>query len=134
MSKTKKGVVIMGHGSKRQAANIEFTRYAEQVAAADTAGPHAQQYQFVRAAFLELSPPTLMQSCEVAVAEGCTQIDVYPLFLNQGRHVEKDIPQQVAEVMERFDNITVRLLNYMGSSPELTTLVLNHLLDQQADH
>jgi len=133
MSVTKRGLVIMGHGSRRQAANVEFAGYAEKVAAADAADQNTRQYQFVRAAFLELAAPTLMQACETAVAENCTHIDVYPLFLNQGRHVEKDIPQQVAEVMERFSDIAVRLLDYMGNSPELTSLVLNHLQNQQAD-
>jgi len=133
MSATKKSLVIMGHGSRRKAANTEFAGYTQRVAQASAADPKAQQYQFVSAAFLELATPTLMQACETAVAENCTHIDVYPLFLNQGRHVEKDIPQQVAEVMERFSHVTVRLLDYMGNSPELTSLVINHLQAQQPE-
>ena len=132
MSEQKKGLIVMGHGSKRQEANIEFAGYAQKIAQADaTSEGNEQQYQFVSAAFLELAAPTLMQACEVAVADGCSAIDVYPLFLNQGRHVEKDIPQQVAEVMERFESIQIRLLNYMGSSAGLIPLVLNHLREQK---
>lgn len=133
MNMNKKGLVVMGHGSRRQEANTEFARYVQQIADADAAHQNGQQYGFVRAAFLELAAPTLMQACEAAVADSCTHLDVYPLFLNQGRHVERDIPQQVAEVMERFSHVHVRLLDYMGNSAELTNLVLNHLRAQQTN-
>jgi len=131
MSIPQKGLVIMGHGSRRETANTEFIGYAKKIAQANAADQSKQQYPFVSAAFLELSAPTLMQACEEAVAQGSTHLDIYPLFLNQGRHVERDIPMQVAEVMERFDKIEVRLLDYMGNSTELTNLVLNHLEQQQ---
>lgn len=133
MNVSQKALVIMGHGSRRQAANTEFIGYAQKVAQANAADESKTQYPFVSAAFLELATPTLMQACETAVAQGCTHIDVYPLFLNQGRHVERDIPIQVAEVMERFDQVEVRLLDYMGNSSELTNLVINHLQEQQGE-
>lgn len=128
-SNNNKALIVMGHGSRREAANIEFFGYVEKIAKADQARDD-QQYQWVDAAFLELAQPTLLQACETAIHSGCQQIDVYPLFLNQGKHVEKDIPQQVAEVMGKHPNIEVRLLDYMGSTEALIDLVVNHLRAQ----
>lgn len=128
---TKKALIIMGHGSRRTEANIEFESYARNLAAADRAS-EAPQYDFVSAAFLELTSPTMMQACAEAIEQSCSSIDVYPLFLNQGRHVEKDIPQQLAEVMDQHPDIEVRLLDYMGSSNDLTGFILNHLRTQNS--
>ncbi len=110
----------MAHGSRRDSANSEFLELVERI------DPKAQ-YSLTQGAFLEQTTPTLMQSCKVAIDAGHTSIDVYPLFFNCGKHVEKDIPQQVSEVIERFSECTIRLLPYFGSSEGLAGLVVEHL-------
>lgn len=123
---SRKALIIMGHGSREASANEEFSGYAQQVAAmnaTDTA-PH---YQHVGAAFLEFSPQTLMQACKRAVNDGCTIIDVYPVFLTLGKHVGRDIPQQVAEITDHFPTVRANLLEHMGASVDLSTLILDHI-------
>ncbi|MYM62628.1 sirohydrochlorin chelatase [Pseudomaricurvus sp. HS19] len=119
-----RALIIMAHGSRRAAANEEFFQLVAQVAASATG------YQLVRPALLEQAPPTLLQACH-ELPESVTEIDVYPLFFNQGRHVEKDIPAQVAEVLDAFPGRQVRLLEYFGSSAGLANLIGEHLSSQR---
>ncbi len=121
-----KALIVMGHGSRRVSANEEFCGYAKQVEAMNGAAD-TPRYQHVGVAFLELSPLTLMDACKQAVNAGCNSIDVYPVFLTLGKHVGHDIPQQVAELMERFPNIRANLLKHMGTSENLPTLILDHV-------
>lgn len=120
-----KALVVIAHGSRRAAANEEFFTLVERIAAQNSA------YALTKPALLEQAPPTLLQACQ-ALPANIKQIDVYPLFFNCGRHVEKDIPAQVAEVMEAMPTVTVRLLPYFGSSPDLAAAVLEHALSSTA--
>ena len=119
-----KALIIMAHGSRRAAANEEFFQLVAQVANTTS------NYQLVRPALLEQAPPSLLQACR-ELPESVTEIDVYPLFFNQGRHVEKDIPAQVAEVLDAFPGRQVRLLDYFGSSSGLAALIGEHLSSQR---
>lgn len=123
---SKRALIIMAHGSRRASANAEFFQLVEQVAQVEQAKGY---YHCVQAALLEQAPPTLLQAC-ADLPEGISHLDVYPLFFNQGRHVEKDIPAQVAEVMDAHPQWDVNLLNYFGSSQDLASLVANHLAQQ----
>lgn len=118
-----RALIIIAHGSRRAEANEEFFALVKRVGEATTG------YAGVVPALLEQAPPTLLQAC-AALPQTVTQIDVYPLFLNQGRHVEKDIPAQVAEVMDAMPEKTVRLLQYLGQNDELPGLIVRHLLSQ----
>lgn len=118
-----RALIIIAHGSRRAEANEEFFALVKQV------GETATGYAAVVPALLEQAPPTLLQAC-LTLPATVEYIDVYPLFLNQGRHVEKDIPAQVADVMDAMPEKTVRLLNYLGRNEDLPGLIVRHLLSQ----
>jgi sirohydrochlorin ferrochelatase len=118
-----KVLLIMAHGSRREAANDEFRALVAQIAQT------LEGYREVRAIFLELAVPDLAQACaELAgTGEEVTHIDLYPLFFNQGKHVERDIPAQIAQVQQGYPQLSVRQLPYFGSSAQLAGLVVQHI-------
>ncbi|WP_439135174.1 sirohydrochlorin chelatase [Pseudomaricurvus sp.] len=124
-----KALIIMAHGSRRAAANEEFFNLVKRIGS-EMSGS-AEKYSVVMPALLEQAPPTLLQVCQ-NLPDSVSDIHVYPLFFNQGRHVEKDIPAQVAEVMDALPEKTVELLNYFGQSEGLATLVLDHISEQSS--
>lgn len=117
-----RALVIMAHGSRRDSANEEFFSLVASMAEQN------QDYDFIKPALLEQAPPTLLETCLSLPAE-VVSIDIYPLFFNRGKHVEKDIPAQVAEVMEQLSDKRVRLLPYFGSAEGLAGLVLKHVAE-----
>ncbi len=124
----KRGLIIMAHGSRRAEANDEFFTLVEAVAQA--IGHSSQpRYSVVKPALLEQAPPSLLLACQGLPAD-ITEIDVYPLFFNQGRHVGKDLPALVAEVMEALPDKSVVLLDYFGKAEGLAGLVVSHIDEQ----
>ncbi len=118
----RKILLIMAHGSRREAANDEFRALVSQVAQT------LEGYQEVRAIFLELATPGLEEACtELAAAGETTHIDLYPLFFNQGKHVERDIPAQIEQVQQCYPKLSVRQLPYFGSCSQLAGLVVQHI-------
>ncbi|GAB3110628.1 sirohydrochlorin cobaltochelatase [Aestuariicella hydrocarbonica] len=122
-----RALVIMAHGSRRAAANEEFFNLVSSIGEANS------DYSLVKPALLEQAPPTLLEVCQALPAD-ITHIDVYPLFFNQGRHVEKDIPAQVAEVMDALPQKHVRLLEYFGQNQGLAGLVVSHIAQQRPEN
>ncbi|MAZ88724.1 MAG: sirohydrochlorin cobaltochelatase [Cellvibrionaceae bacterium] len=118
-----RALIIMAHGSRRDSANQEFFQLVERIA-------NQSDYPCVVPALLEQAPPTLLQAAQ-KLPETIQAIDVYPLFFNCGRHVEKDIPAQVAELMEARPQADIRLLSYFGQSQELSNLVVEHINQQR---
>ncbi|MBU3070381.1 CbiX/SirB N-terminal domain-containing protein [Aestuariicella sp. G3-2] len=126
-SSRERALIIMAHGSRRTEANEEFFNLVKKVG--QTASGENGRYSLVLPALLEQAPPTLLEACR-SLPDSITDIDVYPLFFNQGRHVEKDIPAQVAEVMDVLTDKNVQLLKYFGQSEGMAALVLDHIAEQ----
>lgn len=116
----------MAHGSRRDAANQEFAKLVKDV---DANNPN---YALTVHALLEQAPPSLGEACK-ALPEGIAEIDVYPLFFNCGKHVEKDIPLQIAEIMEEMPHCQINLLPYFGSTPHLARWILQHVEDSSRE-
>jgi sirohydrochlorin ferrochelatase len=112
----------MAHGSRSPDTNRELAEWTKQLQSQDLT------YSRFEHAFLEIGTPTLMQAVETLLDHPVTHIDIYPVFFNSGRHVGKDIPQQVADVMERFSDIEVRLLEHFGANKAMAEVMADHIL------
>ncbi len=102
-------IVIIAHGSRAAAANEEVRRLAAWLASQSIA-------DLVAPAFLEQTTPSLATAVDDLVAAGATTILVFPLFLNSGRHVARDVPTAVFDAAERYPAVDFRLLTHLGGA------------------
>ena len=82
----------------------------------------------VEAAALEFAEVSLAQSianfARKAIAFNYRQVVIIPVFLGAGVHVKEDIPLEIAEAKHLLNsNIELQLVDYVGSYPQLTTLI-----------
>ena len=126
MTTNQTALVIIAHGSRWDVANQEFFSMVKRIEEL------TDDYCCVVPALLEQAQPTMHMAC-ASLPENIKKVDIYPLFFNRGRHIEKDIPMQVSEVMDSMPERQFRLLDYLGSSDALVTWVLNHLSQQSTD-
>lgn len=68
----------------------------------------------VQLAYMECTPPTLMDVVSDAVRAGAKRIRVLPLFLTEEGHVVRDIHPLVDQVAEAYADIEVGLLPPVG--------------------
>jgi sirohydrochlorin ferrochelatase len=78
-------------------------------------------------AHLELAAPSVAEALARCAAEGEREVDVLPLFLIPGRHSTHDLPEQIALAAERHPELALRLLEPLGSRPEIADLILASL-------
>ena len=85
------GLVLFAHGSRDPRWAEPFERIAARVRARCGAG-HP-----VVLAFLELMTPSLPEAVAALGAQGCTEATVVPVFLGQGGHVRRDLPELIEQ-------------------------------------
>ncbi len=124
MSEKKQTVVVVGHGSKSPDARAEFLKTVEAVRA-------SSNFADVRAAFMELSEPSIEDTFEQAVAEGYTEFLVVPYFLFTGNHIKHDIPLIIELQRARFPNIKIKFGKPIGFEPSLADILVKRAQDLQ---
>ncbi len=118
-----KALVVIAHGSRRAASNDEVGELACQLA-----GLVVNDYPIVGVGFLELAEPLIPDALEKAIAEGASEICVFPYFLSAGRHVVTDVPNEVQVVQDKYPDISIKMLPYLGVLPGLKNFIAKSLI------
>ena len=117
----KPGLILFAHGSRDP-------RWAEPFESIRAALSRSEPGLAVRLAYLEFMAPTLDDAADALVAEGCTRLDVLPLFLGTGGHLRRDLPPMVQAVMQRHPSVQARLHPAAGEAPALVAAMAEHAL------
>jgi sirohydrochlorin cobaltochelatase len=81
----KRGLLLFAHGARDPRWALPFEDVARRICTADASVAVALSY-------LEFMSPGLVDAGNSLVAQGCTRVEVLPLFLGAGGHVRKDLP------------------------------------------
>ena len=84
--------------------------------------------QRVGLAFLQLQPPSLDDALASAVADGCTEVTLLPLFLGGGDHVRRDLPDAVRRAGGLRVSVLPALLENDGVAAAVETLARGAIL------
>ncbi len=112
----KTAVLLVGHGSRARNANDALFRVVDHF---QKAWPH----RILRAAFLEISPPSIPEGIDLCVGEGAERIIVIPYFLFRGNHVKVDLPIFIKEGRKKFPDIDIILGPHLGFHPKMIEIV-----------
>ena len=122
-----RGLVLVAHGSRREASNDEVRRIT--AALAEQAD---RRFEHVGFAFLEILAPTIGDGIEAALRAGAREVVVLPYFLSAGRHVAEDIPAAVVRTRRSHPDARIRIAPHLGRAPGLTETLLD-LADSSSD-
>lgn len=114
-------LLLIAHGSRRQASNCEVRELAKKVEALADG-----QFSHVSCAFLELAEPDIATGIARCVGDGATEITVVPYFLSAGRHVAEDIPREVDAAAMTHPSVVLHLCSHIGAGNEVQALLLRH--------
>ena len=108
------GVLLFAHGARDPAWARPFEQVASELRGLR---PRAR----VALAFLEFMAPTFAEAGDALVAEGCTAVEVVPLFLGAGGHVRKDVPALFAALQARHPGVRFTLHPAAGEAPAVVS-------------
>jgi len=115
MSKT--ALLIIDHGSRKQAANhmlfdmVKLVRYH-------------RPGLLVLGAHMELALPSIPDGVKRCIQLGATHIIALPYMLSPGRHATRDIPQLITDALAPYPSISFTVTNALGIDDQLATLIL----------
>lgn len=147
---SKKVLVVVSHGSKRKESNREFKEFikklrqinseskknenfgslavvSDEVGSMDLSGSYAE----IRGACLEFASPQLETVIENLVEEGYEQFDILPLFIFAGYHVRQDIPERMAGLKDKFEQLEYNILNHPAAADDFAPYIFAHALGQK---
>lgn len=124
---TKPTLLIVAHGSRRQASNDEVRALARQLRTANH--PYVGE---VEVAFLELAEPSIADGLAACVGKGAREIVVFPYFLAAGTHVAVDIPEEIEAFSARHPEVQITLTPHLGAAPTLPQAILGLVVANQA--
>ena len=116
------GVLVIGHGSRRQEANEDVRQAARRIAERGT-------FDLVEAAFLEIEHPNISEGFAQLVQRGAREITVHPYFLSPGRHTRGDIPLEVHEAAGRHVGINYRITEPLSAHPRVIEASVERILE-----
>ncbi|HEU4963466.1 MAG TPA: CbiX/SirB N-terminal domain-containing protein [Bacilli bacterium] len=119
-------VLLIAHGSPRQAANQELFDLAARL-------EERRLYAHIQPAFLEGARPSIAEGIDACVAKGATRVIAIPYFLLAGKHVLQDVPAAVAAGRERHPQVEIALGRHLGHHPFLLDIALERLAEANCE-
>jgi sirohydrochlorin ferrochelatase len=115
----RRALIIVDHGSRREAANRMLDELAAQVQRRTT--------DSVYPAHMELAEPSISQAVDAAAAAGAEFIFIFPCFLAPGRHSREDIPRMCAEAAAKHPGLAWHCSGPIGLDKMLAQLIVHRV-------
>ncbi|MDD4239265.1 MAG: CbiX/SirB N-terminal domain-containing protein [Desulfotomaculaceae bacterium] len=116
----KTAVILLSHGSRSYEARTVLEAYQIMLKKAGC-------YDLVATASLQFNQPDLPASVAEVVKKGAKRIVVAPLFLDQGRHVQDDIPEIIQGEREKFPEVELTLAGHIGADERVAQVVMDRI-------
>ncbi|WP_232100929.1 sirohydrochlorin chelatase [Gimesia fumaroli] len=115
-----KAVLLIAHGSRRDAANQDLVTLAEMLR-------ERNLFPIIEIAYLELAEPTIPEGAARCVAAGADEVLMLPYFLSAGVHVQNDLDEYRSEFCTTYPETRFRLCAHLGLHPLMLEIVLDRL-------
>jgi len=115
------GIVIVDHGSRRQASNDMLEQFVDLFIA------HRPQYTIVEPAHMELAEPSIESAVRRCVERGAKRVAICPYFFAPGRHWAKDIPELAKAAAEQA-GVPWVVTAPIGLTPLMVDVIDNRLV------
>ncbi len=116
----RKGILVLGHGSRREEAGAQVSGLAARLRA-DLGS------DMIEHAFVQLAMPDVPTAMAKLVGRGCREIFVVSLFLVNGNHLSQDVPSLLRDTVSGYDGVSFTLTPPLLQSPELYSHILERL-------
>jgi sirohydrochlorin cobaltochelatase len=116
-----KALILFAHGARAPGWAAPFQRLRELTAARrpDVA---------VSLAFLELMTPSLPDEVAGLVARGVREVTVVPVFLGQGGHLLRDLPQLLDGLRAAYPRVAFTTVAAVGEDPGVLAAMAEYCL------
>ncbi|MBI3230743.1 MAG: CbiX/SirB N-terminal domain-containing protein [Burkholderiales bacterium] len=120
-NKSEQGLILFAHGARD-------ARWAEPFKRLQALVRSERPAVRVELAFLEFMTPGLPEIVPQMVADGVQKITLVPVFLAQGGHVLRDLPQMVANLKEQLPALDITIAQAIGEDDEVMRAIAKYCI------
>lgn len=115
----KQAVIVLAHGSRNDQARKSFLKMVEIVN--KRAGAN------IFPAFFSLGQPDLESAVAERVSAGYLEVTIFPYFLFDGNHVQKDIPAIIEKLEKTYPGVKIRVLSSLEHEPLMPEIIFERI-------
>jgi sirohydrochlorin cobaltochelatase len=123
---TKSAIILFAHGARDPDWARPMQRIQTLLAARAPRVP-------VELAFLELMRPNLAEALRKVAALGAEKITLVPLFMAQGNHLRRDLPEEIDRACAENPGLIVRTTPAIGDVETLLSAIADWVLREEAN-
>lgn len=116
-----RALILFAHGARAASWAAPFERLRDLTAARRPDVP-------VALAFLELMTPSLPDEAARLVSQGARQVSIVPIFLGQGGHLLRDLPQLLERLRAAHPGIEFSTVPAVGEDPRVQAAMADYCL------
>ncbi len=121
----KTATLLIGHGSRSEAAVAEYYQFAEQLA--------DRLDQQVEACFLEFADPPIIDGIKNCIENGANQIVALPLFLGPAGHQKNDVPAVINWARKEWPHVKFAYGSPLGAQFHIAKVLAGRIKESTAD-
>ena len=107
-------VILFAHGASEPQWAQPFEAVRERLRAAGMQ---------VVLAFLEFMSPSLDEAAATLADKGIETVIIVPLFLAQGAHLKRELPEMLEKIRKRHAKTEFRVTPALGEAPEIVAAI-----------
>lgn len=116
-------IVLFGHGARDPEWAAPMQRARERLLAMAVADE-------VVLAFLEFMTPTLAEAMDDLARRGVTRVELIPMFLAQGGHLKRDLPDMIDAARARHPQLAIRLAPAVGEAEAVIAAMADYAAER----
>jgi sirohydrochlorin cobaltochelatase len=116
-----RALILFAHGARAASWAEPFQRLRELTA-------RQRPDVAVSLAFLELMTPSLPDEAAALVARGVRDITIVPIFLGQGGHLLRDLPQLVEGLRAAHPDVSISTVAAVGEDPDVLAAMASYCI------
>jgi sirohydrochlorin cobaltochelatase len=107
-------IILFAHGAREPEWALPFEQVRDRLRA---------EGQRVELAYLEIMKPDLAEAAKALAAEGAKAVTIVPLFLAQGTHLKRELPEMVAALARTHPGVNFLVTPALGEEPEILAAI-----------
>lgn len=117
------GIIILGHGSRREDANEEIKELTAKLAKENPQTKYQEAYW-------QFGHPSLADAIERLINQDeIEKIIVMPMFLTVGNHMYKDIPDEILRLKTIYPGVKFAFAGHLGADRRIVEIAQDRIKD-----
>lgn len=114
----KRGLFVLAHGSRAKEADEILEKVVDMIKEETL-----EEFPVIGFGSMEFSKPSFEEGIDELVKQDVKEIVIVPMFLFKGNHIQKDIPEDLEKIQNKYPEIKFVMGKHIGADKRIAEIV-----------